>query len=202
MTACGKNPRSYFQMTVNVRSLSLLLVLAFFGCNGPRTGPSGVHPLPPSEGVSKRPARASSNGQTLYVPCYSHVYLQEGRSYDLSITLSLRNTSRTESLVIQSVEFYDSAGKLLKHFTDHETVLGPLATTEYFLKESDPSGGSGANFLVTWTSDRPIEIPIVQALMVGTTGNIGVSFLTEGTVLSEPVKSESASSPTPTPPAR
>jgi hypothetical protein len=127
-------------------------------------------------------------GQTLYVPCYSHVYLQDGRPYDLSITLSLRNTSRDKKLVVNSVEYYDSAGKMVKSYADHETVLGPLATTEYFVEESDPSGGSGANFLVTWSSDseEPIEEPVVQALMVGTSGNIGVSFLTEAKLISSP----------------
>jgi uncharacterized protein DUF3124 len=173
---------------------SLLLLCVLAGCEQP-AGPGGVRPLPPPTNVSQRPVSATSMGQTLYVPCYSHVYLQDGRPYELSITLSLRNTSQSKNLIVKSVEYYDSAGKLLKSYSDHETVLGPLATTEYFVEESDATGGSGANFLVTWgsESDEPIQEPVVQALMVGTSGNIGVSFLTEAILIS---------SPTPTPPSQ
>ena len=161
--------------------------------------------MPPPSGVTQRPSNSSliSTGQTLYVPCYSHVYLQDGRPYNLSITLSLRNTSLKHNLVVKSVEYYDSSGKLLKKYAEEETVLGPLATTEYFVEENDPSGGSGANFIVTWYSEdsEPLDQPIVQALMVGTSGNIGVSFLTEAHILGEDAAPQApkSSSPTPSP---
>lgn len=173
---------------MRLRFFSTLLTLALTcGCQQPADN-DGVRPLPAPGNVSQRPAQTTSTGQTLYVPCYSHVYLQDGRSYELSITLSLRNTSRDKNLVINSVEYFDSAGKLVKKYAEQETVLGPLATTEYFVEESDTSGGSGANFLVTWSSEnnQAIEEPVIQALMVGTQGNIGVSFLTEARLMSSP----------------
>ena len=172
---------------VKVVKVLLLSLFLLTGCDKP-SAQEGVRLLPPPTSVSQRPASTTSVGQTLYVPCYSHVYLQDGRSYELSITLSLRNTSQTKNLVVQSVEYYDSAGKLLKSYSDHETVLGPLATAEYFVEEGDASGGSGANFLVTWSSesDEPIQEPVIQALMVGTSGHIGVSFLTDAKLISSP----------------
>ena len=187
-----------------MRFFLLLLVFWLVGCQPPPRDPNGVRPMPPPSGVTQRPSRAISTGQTLYVPCYSHVYLQDGRPYNLSITLSLRNTSRDHNLIVKSVEYYDSAGKLVKKYAEEETVLGPLATTEYFVEENDHSGGSGANFLVTWTSenDEPLEEPVVQALMIGTSGNIGVSFLTEAKLLGETGRESTSSSPTPSPPSQ
>jgi len=187
-----------------VRLLVLFLLLLFTGCQPLSQDSQGVRPLPPPSGVTQRPSSATSTGQTLYIPCYSHVYLQDGRPYNLSITLSLRNTSLKHNLVVKSVEYYDSAGKLLKKYAEEETVLGPLATTEYFVEENDHSGGSGANFLVTWTSenDEPLEEPVVQALMIGTSGNIGVSFLTEAKLLGETGRESTSSSPTPSPPSQ
>ena len=186
--------------------LVLFLLLLFTGCQPLSQDSQGVRPLPPPSGVTQRPSSATSTGQTLYIPCYSHVYLQDGRPYNLSITLSLRNTSLKHNLVVKSVEYYDSAGKLLKKYAEEETVLGPLATTEYFVEENDPSGGSGANFLVTWYSEdsEPLDQPIVQALMVGTSGNIGVSFLTDARILGEGASPQApmSSSPTPSPPSQ
>lgn len=127
--------------------------------------------------------RHISRGQLVYVPCYSHVYLRDGEPYNLAITLSVRNTSQTEKLVIQSVSYYNSAGKLVKEHAEKEVVLGPLATAEYFVSEDDKSGGSGANFLVKWVAEGKVEDPIIEAVMCGTAGAQGVSFLTTGRVL-------------------
>ena len=179
-----------------MRLLVLFLLLLFTGCQPLSQDSQGVRPLPPPSGVTQRPSSATSTGQTLYIPCYSHVYLQDGRPYNLSITLSLRNTSLKHNLVVKSVEYYDSAGKLLKKYAEEETVLGPLATTEYFVEENDPSGGS--------EDSEPLDQPIVQALMVGTSGNIGVSFLTDARILGEGASPQApmSSSPTPSPPSQ
>jgi len=60
-----------------------------------------------------------------------------------------------------------------------------LATAEFFIGESDMTGGSGANFIVTWNAEKAISEPIMEAVMVGTGGSQGVSFTSSGRLLKE-----------------
>jgi len=62
----------------------------------------------------------NATGQTIYVPAYSHVYYGDGKNL-LATTLSIRNTSLTDSISVTSVRYYDSKGKLVEtqeKFTD------------------------------------------------------------------------------------
>ena len=49
-------------------------------------------------------------GQTIYVPAYSHVYHQEGNPHLLTVTLSIRNTSIDHEISIDSVRYFDTQG--------------------------------------------------------------------------------------------
>lgn len=184
-----------------LRSLLItVLVLGSVGCERPANTSQALNP-PPQQLQQVEPgskSRARSNGQVIYVPCYSQIRLLDGRNYNLAINLSIRNTSQTENLVIEAVDYYDTEGTLVKHHADEKLTLPPLATTEFFVSEMDPSGGSGANFLVTWTAAEPIAEPIVEAVMVGTGGSQGVSFVTSGRLLRE-VEPGNIPAVTPTP---
>ena len=51
-------------------------------------------------------------GQTIYVPVYSHIYSRdELRTFDLTVTLSMRNTDREQPIVLTSVSYYDTSGR-------------------------------------------------------------------------------------------
>jgi hypothetical protein len=45
---------------------------------------------------------------------------------------------------------------------------------------ADESGGSGANFIVVWRADKPVNPPLAESVMIGTQGNQGVSFTSRG----------------------
>jgi len=126
-------------------------------------------------------------GQTVYVPAYSHLYHEDGKPHLLTITLSVRNTSLEHSIVLASVRYYDTNGKLTKKHLDKPMRLGPLATTEFLIERDDTSGGSGANFLVEWSADRLVTEPIIEAVMIDTKGQQGISFARRGTVIGEVV---------------
>jgi len=87
----------------------------------------------------------NATGQTIYVPAYSHVYYGDGKEHLLATTLSIRNTSLTDSISVTSVRYYDSKGKLVKKLLKKSLQIPPMATAEFFVKEQDTSGGSGAN---------------------------------------------------------
>ncbi len=58
-----------------------------------------------------------------------------------------------------------------------------MASTEFFVAENDAAGGFGANFLVDWVAEEPVNPPVVEAVMIGTARTQGISFVGEGRVI-------------------
>jgi len=132
-------------------------------------------------------ARAAelSNGQTVYVPIYSHVYSGDReRPYLLTATLSLRNIDPDQAITILAVDYHDSEGKLLKKYLDEPLKLSPLASERVVVAESDRKGGSGAKFIVQWKADRKVNVPVIEGVMIGTAMQQGISFVTQAREIS------------------
>lgn len=123
------------------------------------------------------------DGQTLYVPAYSHIYHQNGRSYLLTVTLSVRNTDPDHEIVVSSVRYYNTEGQFVRNHLEQPRRLGPLATAEFLVERDDKSGGSGANFLVEWVAEQPVTAPMVETVMIDTLGQQGISFARVGKVI-------------------
>jgi len=127
-----------------------------------------------------------STGQTVYVPIYSHIYSGvKGRPFDLAATLSIRNTDPKYPISIDSVKYYDTEGKLVKEYLNEPVRLNVLASTRYIIAEGEKAGGSGANFMVIWKSDKPVNPPIIEGVMIGTHSGQGISFVSRGQVIRE-----------------
>ena len=119
--------------------------------------------------------------QTVYIPAYSHIYHGNKEApLLLSITLSIRNTDMTNSLTVTAVNYHETEGSLLKEYLKESIVLGPLGTVRYIVPERDSSGGSGANFIVKWHSEKPINPPIIETVMISTQSQLGISFTSRG----------------------
>lgn len=124
-------------------------------------------------------------GQTVYVPVYSHIYSGDREQpFYLAATLSIRNTDRRHPITITAVDYYDSEGRFLKHYLDQALALDALATRRYVVPESDKRGGSGAKFIIQWTSDHPVTEPLIESVMISTKTQQGISFTSRGRVLS------------------
>lgn len=139
-------------------------------------------------GVTAAPAApvALSQGQLVYVPVYSHIFFGDRpQSFNLSVTLSIRNVDGNHPIEITSVRYYDENGKLVRDVTPKTTIVPPFSSTRVFIKESDVSGGSEASFLVRWRSGKPVTPPLIYALMVGASFGQGISFSFPGRVLEE-----------------
>ncbi len=122
-----------------------------------------------------------TKGQVIYAPIYSHIYSGDReRPLLLAATLSIRNTDPKSPITVVAVDYYDSAGKLLKHYLDSPLILGAAQSTRYIVKYSDKAGGSGANFYVTWEADRPVNPPIIESIMISTQNQLGISFISRG----------------------
>ncbi len=124
-------------------------------------------------------------GQKVYVPAYSHVYHGDGDPHLLTITLSVRNTSLNEEMVIKSVRYFDTKGNEVKSYLAKPVRVAALGSTEFLVGRDDASGGSGANFLVEWFANQPITEPIIEAVMIDTKSQQGISFVCRGSVIGE-----------------
>ncbi len=122
-----------------------------------------------------------SDGQTIYVPAYSHIYSGDReRPFLLTVTVSIRNIDPKYPINIVSVDYYETQGKLLKKYTELPFTLKPMESIRYVVPESSRAGGSGANFIVVWTAKRPVNPPIVESVMIGTSSQQGISFTSRG----------------------
>ena len=122
-----------------------------------------------------------TSGQNIYVPAYSDVYMQgESRRLQMTVTLSIRNIDPNHEIGINKVEYYSTPGTLLKNFLEKPISLKPLDTVSYVVPQRDKSGGSGANFIVSWKSEIPINPPIVESIMTGIWGSQAIGFVERG----------------------
>lgn len=119
-------------------------------------------------------------GQVVYVPAYSHIYHDDGDPYLLTITLSVRNTSLDREIIVKSVRYFDTKGKEVKSYLAKPLRLPALGTTEFLVERDDATGGSGANFLVEWVAKEEVTEPIIEAVMIDTKGQQGISFARRG----------------------
>ena len=122
-----------------------------------------------------------SKGQTVYIPAYSHIYHGNKETpLLLSVTLSIRNIDPNTSLTITAVNYHETQGPLVKEYINKPAVLGPLGSGRFVIPQKDNTGGSGANFIVKWHSDKPINPPIIESVMIGTQSELGISFTSRG----------------------
>lgn len=130
-------------------------------------------------------ALESATAQVVYVPSYSRVLTQEGRSEPLASTLVVHNVSRQSKIRVERVDYYDRAGQLLETLVSEPVELTPFGSMNALVPIGSVGDGIGANFIVTWSSEEPVLPPIVEAIMVGGSGTQGISFTSRGRVLSQ-----------------
>jgi hypothetical protein len=119
-----------------------------------------------------------------YVPVYSDIYHKDGSErFLLTTTLSVRNTSLTDSAYILSAVYNDSYGKKLTEYIDSTILLAPLESIEFVIGEKESQGGAGAHFLVDWTAPEFSNQLLIQSIMIGSYGQQGISFTANAKVI-------------------
>lgn len=168
-----------------LKTLPLVLLAACAGPGGERApalasadsaAPAAVPVIPGAADTTHATVRG-----VIYVPVYSHIYDGDGRRFiNLATTLSVRNTDPERALTLNTVQYFNTAGRLVRVYQPKPRQLAPLATAEYIVAERDTAGGSGANFLVEWSAPRSITEPVVEAIMISGSGTLGLSFVSVG----------------------
>jgi len=137
-------------------------------------------------GWAAAPEFRLSKGQTVYVPAYSNVFSGPRKlPFQLATTLSIRSTDLSASFQVTAIDYYDTNGRLVRRYLDKPLVVGPLASTYVHIEEKDVSGGFGASFIVRWQTDRLINTPIIECVMIGATSGQGISFVSPGQEIRE-----------------
>jgi hypothetical protein len=127
-----------------------------------------------------------SKGQTLYVPVYSNIFSAPKKiPFNLATILSIRNTDMSHAITVNTVDYYDTKGKLVRKYCDKPLVLAPLESMDIYIPEDDTAGGTGANFIVRWNSRKEVNAPIVESVMVGMKSGQGVSFVSPAQQIKE-----------------
>ena len=122
--------------------------------------------------------------ETDYLPVYSDIYYQDGtRRFPITVTVSIRNTSLTDSAFILSANYYDSYGKLIHSYLDSTLLLSPLESIELVVEEDESEGGAGANFIIDWAATKYTDQVMIQSIMISTYGQQGVSFLSDAKMI-------------------
>jgi hypothetical protein len=128
------------------------------------------------------PGELTAKG-TIYVPAYSRVYgasTGANKLIEFSTTLRIDNTSSSKPLVIDRIEYYDMAGRLVQSYLKEPVALRPFGTIEVVIPAEDVRAGAASNFLVTWSGAGPIAEPLVEAVMIGSQDNTSYSFVSAG----------------------
>ena len=172
-------------------SITLLVGIVFIMLAGCSEQPDEATSVPESQPTRAVAPVASGDlkivtGQRLYVPAYSEVYSAgEDQTWDMTVTLSIRNTNPDKPILIGSVQYFDTNGQLVTDYVESPLQLAPMATTEYVIPRTDDQGGTGANFIVAWGAEEPVFEPVVEAVMISAAGTQGLSLLSPARVLEE-----------------
>lgn len=135
-------------------------------------------------------------GQTIYVPVYSYIYHDDrSKIYNLTTTLSIRNSDLTNPIIITSVRYNNTSGLLVRQYLERPIQIAALASTNYVIDSSDTSGGLGANFIVEWVAQTEVSLPVVEAVMIGSSFQQGISWISPGKVIKSQNNHQPRSSP-------
>lgn len=141
-------------------------------------------------------AEAASRGQTIYVPVYSQVHhgnldtSGKATAELVSVQVSIRNTDTREPIRILAAPYYDSNGRVLRQYISGPRIIPPMGTLELFVEHRENEGGSGANFMIRWESDKgekAVSPPIVEALHTRIQAGKTLAFISRGKAVATPL---------------
>jgi hypothetical protein len=139
-------------------------------------------------GASALGAPKMVKGQTVYIPSYANVISGPPMLMvvPLRANLIIHNTDPSQPITIDRIDHYDTDGKPAYRYLEKPVTLKPLAATRVIVKEPKRGDeGVGANFIVQWHAEKPVYEPIIDCLMLGTLGNQGFSFISQGRIIQE-----------------
>lgn len=159
--------------------LIAIISLSLFSCKE-KQEISSINPVNWEKRFAKITENTSISGTT-HLSVYSQVYsYTEHKKHGLTVTVSLRNTDRQDTVFIKKADFYNTHGTLIRSYFKHAIYLAPMETVEIVIDETDQEGGTGGNFMFDWATKPTSNEPLFEAVMISTSGQQGLSFSTIG----------------------
>jgi hypothetical protein len=168
-----------------MKYLSYILIILFLSCHVDRTEKKKKKSFPSHRYTFVDVKKSDLNYcEKNYLPVYSEIYHMDGRhSFKLATTVSIRNSSMTDSAYVFTATHYDSYGKKLAEYVDKPVLLTPLESIEFVVHDDGPIGGAGDNFIIDWGAVKYSNQLLIQAIMIGTYNQQSVSFLSNAKVI-------------------
>lgn len=166
-----------------MKIILLLFLLTILGqsCQDKTVEISSIHPHNWTKRTITLPLQDSLLSGTSYLSVYSQIYsLTEQRTYNLTATVSMRNTNRMDTIYVNKAEYFDTQGNLIRTYFNQSIFIAPMETVEIVIDEQDKEGGTGANFLFEWSIKKNTHEPLFEGVMISTSGQQGLSFTTQG----------------------
>ena len=160
----------------------ILLSTFFFSCTEKVSTRDKIPSLHSKERLANKIEEDSllTKGKT-YLSIYSQVYsLSEHRKHNLTVTVSMRNTSLTDTLYLKKADHYSTEGKLIKPYLENTIYIAPMETLEIVINEEEISSGTGGNFMFDWMLNKDATEPLFESVMISTTSQQGLSFTSQG----------------------
>ena len=159
----------------------LLILILLITCCENKEEVSSINP----ENWNKRTINYKLNDSllsgTTYLSVYSQIYgISEHRTHDLTVTISMKNTDRFDTVFILKADYFNTKGDLIRTYFRKPIFLCPLETVEIVIDEVDKEGGTGANFLFDWKMKSESSEPYFESVMISTSGQQGLSIATHG----------------------
>jgi uncharacterized protein DUF3124 len=125
-------------------------------------------------------AKTLSVQGAIYVPAYHNIRGSYATGSGLATLLRIDNTSSSKPLVLERIDYFDTAGKLVQRYLTTPVALKPFGAIQIFIPTDDARGGPAANFIITWAGNAPIAEPLTESVMFGKVDGAGYSFVSQG----------------------
>ncbi|MBN1407620.1 MAG: DUF3124 domain-containing protein [Calditrichaceae bacterium] len=163
------------------RLLISLLVVIFITVCSKKEEYSSISPINWDKRTVNQSIKNSLTSGSTYLSVYSQIYsMTEHKTHDLTATISMRNTNKTDTIFIEKAEYFDTKGNLIRTYFNKPIYLIPMETVEIVIDQDDNEGGTGANFIFDWKIKPDTNEPLFEAVMISTYGQQGLSFTTTG----------------------
>ncbi len=126
--------------------------------------------------------------QTVYIPSYSNVISGPPiyMTVPLRANLVIHNTDPSQAITVVRIDEYNTEGQKVGSYLTAPVNLNPLGAMRVVVKESKKEAeGLGANFIIQWQGEKKVTEPIIECLIIGSSGAQGYSFATQGRIIQE-----------------
>ncbi len=166
-------------------NLLLILLVSLTSCQR-KTEISSMNPVNWEKRTVRYEIPDSLIRGSTYLPVYSQIYqIHDKKTFDLTVTVSMRNISPLDSVFILKADYFNSGGDLIRTYFDKAVYLKPMETIEIVIDEADIEGGTGGNFMFDWAVKEASQEPLFESVMISALGQQGLSFITRGIKISD-----------------